>query len=99
MSTNEKRSPLFIIGSRHLGLTLLTSIKGFSSILQTDVIGEMRDAHRQAFKVIFDCCDTPWKSWITLSQLIEQNEDEKVTEILSQVDETGQSYLERHFIS
>ena len=98
MSTNENRSPLFITGSSHVGLTLLTSIKGFSSILRASVLGGTNDVHRQALQVIFDCCDTPWKSWISLSELIEQNEGEKVIEILSQVDDTGQSYLERNFI-
>ncbi len=58
----------------------------------------MSDAQRKALKVIFDCCNIPWESWATLTLLIEQNEDEKVMEILTQVDDTGQSYLERNFI-
>ncbi|MCL4259224.1 MAG: hypothetical protein KJZ52_01240, partial [Anaerolineales bacterium] len=87
--TIEKPSPRFIIGSRHAGLTLLTSIKGYSSVLQKNVIGEISDTHRKALKVIFDCCETPWESWITLTKLIEQNEEEKVLEILCQVDGTG----------
>jgi hypothetical protein len=98
MSKYEKRPPMFITGSRHAGLTLLTSIKGYSSVLQNNIIGEMSDAHRKALQVIFDCCNTPWESWITLTELIDQNEHEKVIEILSKVDETGQSYLERNFI-
>jgi len=61
-------------------------------------MGEMSDAHRKALKVIFYCCDIPWESWATLTLLIEENEEEKVMEILSQVDGTGQSYLERNFI-
>jgi len=98
MPKKEKRSTSFIIESRHAGLTLLTSIRGYSSTLQTNIIGEVSDAHRKALQVIFDCCETPWKSWITLTELIENNEDEKVIEILSQIDGTGQSYLNRNFV-
>ena len=58
----------------------------------------MSEAHRKALKTIFNCCDIPSESWTTLTELIEQNEDEKVIQILSQVDNTGQSYLERNFI-
>jgi len=99
MSIIEKRSPLFIIGSRHMGRSFLVSIRGYSAILQNNVFGEMSDAHRQALKVVFDCCDTPIESWNTLSELIEQNDAEKAMEILSQVDNSGQSYLHRNFIS
>jgi len=98
MPTNEKRSPRFIIGCRHEGRSFLVSIKGYSSILQKKVIGEISDDHRKGLKVIFDCCNIPWESWTTLSELIEQNQEEKVAEILNQVDNTGQSYLERNFI-
>jgi hypothetical protein len=99
MSMTEKRSPSFIIGSRHMGRSYLVSIKGYSAILQKNVVGEMSDTHRQALKIVFDCCDTPIQSWNTLSELVEQNNDEKAMEILSQVDDTGQSLLERNFIS
>jgi hypothetical protein len=98
MSINEKRSPWVIIGFRHPGRSFLVSIKGYSSVLQKNIVGEMSEAHRKSLKVIFDCCDTPWESWATLTELIEQNEDEKSIEILSQIDDTGQSYLERNFI-
>jgi hypothetical protein len=74
------------------------SIKGYSSVLHKNIVGEMSDAHRKALKIVFDCCDIPWESWATLTELIEQSEDEKVMEILSQVDNTGQSYLEQNFI-
>ena len=99
MSSNEKRSPSFIIGSRHMGRSYLTSIKTYSSWLQTNVIGKMSDAHGKALKIVFDCCDIPRESWETLSELIEQNDGEKVMKTLSQVDHTGQSYLERNFIN
>jgi len=99
MSINEERSPSFIIGSRHAGRSLLVSIKGYSAILQHNAVREMSDAHRQAMKVVFDCCDTPAECWNTLSELIEQNGDAKAMEILSQVDDSGQSFLERDFIS
>ena len=99
MPKNKKRSTSFIIESRHAGLTLLTSIRGYSSILQNNIIGKVSDAHQKALQVIFDCCEIPWESWITLTELIEQNDDEKVIEILSQLDGTGQSYLERNFVS
>jgi hypothetical protein len=98
MSMNEKRSPSFIIGSRHAGRSFLVSIKGYSSILHKNILGEMSDVHRQALKVIFDCCDIPAECWETLSELIEQNEEEQVMAILNQVDNTGQNYLGRSFI-
>jgi hypothetical protein len=99
MTTNEQRSPSFIIGCRHGGRSFLTAIKGYSSILQNEIVGEVSGIHRKALQVIFDCCDTPTESWHILTELIEQNEGEKVMEILSQADETGQSYLEQKFIS
>ena len=68
-------------------------------MLQLNGYGEMSDAHRKALKVVSTCCDALEKSWVTLSELIEQNEDEKVMEILSQVDDAGQSHLERNFIN
>lgn len=74
---------MFITGSRHAGLTLSTSIKGCSAVLQHNIIGEMSDAHRKALQVIFDCGDVPWESWVTLTELIDQNEHEEVMEILS----------------
>jgi len=99
MSVDEENPLLFIIGCRHAGLTLLTSIKGYSSVLQKNVVGEMSDVHRKALQTIFDCCETPWTSWISLTEIIERNDYEKANEILSQIDGTGQSYLERNFIS
>ena len=99
MSQNDKKSPQYIIGSRHAGLTLLSSIKGYASVLQKNIAGEMSDAHRKALQVIFDCCETPWESWWDISELIEKNDDEKVIEILNQEDNTGKSYLERNFIA
>ena len=83
MPKYEKRTPMFITGSRHAGLTLSTSIKGCSAVLQHNIIGEMSDAHRKALQVIFDCGDVPWESWVTLTELIDQNEHEEVMEILS----------------
>ena len=98
MTQNDEKSPQYIIGARHAGLTLLSSIKGYASVLQKNIVGEMSDAHQKVLQVIFDCCETPWESWITLTELIEKNENEKVIEVLSQVDSTGRSYLERNFI-
>ena len=81
-----------------MGRSCLVSIQGYSKVLYKNIVGEMSDAHRKALKTICSCCDTPAESWTTLSELIEQNEDERVMEILSQVNDTGQSYLERNFI-
>ena len=94
----KKPSPRFIIGSRHLGLTLLTSIKAYSSILQKDVLGEISDTNREALKVIIDCCETSWECWSTLTEIIEQNEEDQILDILYQADKSGKSYLERNFI-
>jgi hypothetical protein len=99
MSLSEKHSPSFIIGSRHAGRSYLVSIVSYSSILQLNVFGEMSDAHRNALKVVSKCCDTPDQGWKVLSEMVEQNGDERAMEILSQVDDSGQSYLERNFIS
>lgn len=94
----KKPSPRFIIGSRHLGLTLLTSIKAYSSILPKDVLGEISDTNREALKVIIDCCETSWECWSTLTKIIEQNEEDQTLDILYQADKSGKSYLERNFI-
>jgi len=59
----------------------------------------MSIAHKEALKVVSSCCDILDKNWVTLSELVEQYEEERVMEILSQVDATGQSYLERNFIN
>jgi hypothetical protein len=95
MSVDEENPLLFITGSRHAGLTLLTSIQGYSKVLQQ----EMSVTHQKALQVILDCCEIPWASWISLTRIIEQNDHEKAIEILSQVDGTGQSYLEQNFIN
>jgi hypothetical protein len=81
-----------------MGRSCLVSIQGYSAILHKNLVGEMSEDHRNTLKAIFDCCNIPSESWTILTELIEQNEDEKVMEILSQVDDTGQSYLERNFI-
>jgi hypothetical protein len=99
MSLDEKRSPSFIIGSRHMGRGFLLPIKTYSVVLQLNGFGEMSDAHNKALKVVSTCCDDIDRNWVTLSELIEQNDEEKAMEILGQVDATGQSYLERNFIN
>ncbi|MFN8398739.1 MAG: hypothetical protein U0X74_01895 [Anaerolineales bacterium] len=96
--TIEKPSPRFIIGSRHAGLSRLTSINAYSTILQKGILGEISDTQRKALIVISDCCETSWECWKTLTKLIEQNEDDKAIEILCQTDTSGQSYLEKNFI-
>ena len=72
MSKNEEHSPQFIIGSRHAGLTLLTSIKGYASVLQNKILGEISEVHRKALQDIIEYCEAPWESWIALTELIEQ---------------------------
>jgi hypothetical protein len=68
-SKHEENPLLFIIERRHAGLTLLTSIKGYSSILQKDILGDISDEHRKALQIIYDCCETPWMNWVDLSDL------------------------------
>jgi hypothetical protein len=99
MSVDEENPLLFIIGCGHTGLELLTVIKAFSSVLQENSFGEMSDGHRKSLQVILDCCETPWSSWLSLTELIRRNDYEKANEILSQIDGTGQSCLERNFVS
>lgn len=81
-----------------MGRAFITSIKGYSKILQENIAGEMSDVHRKALKVIFDCCEVPSESWAILTELIEHNDEDKAMEILNQVDSAGQSYIERDFI-
>ena len=99
MSKHEENPLSFIIDRRHAGLTLLTSIKGYSSILQKDILGDISNETRKALRIIYDCCEIPWMSWVDLSDLIEQNKSEKALEILGQLDNTEKSFLVRSFIS
>jgi hypothetical protein len=98
MSNSESEGyPFIFITWRHAGLTLLTSIKGYSSVLQNKILGEVSNTQRKALQMIHESCESPWESWLAFKELMEQNKYEKVVETLKQVDDTGQSYLETQF--
>jgi hypothetical protein len=91
--------PFIFITWRHAGLTLLTSIKGYSSVLQNKILGEVSNAQRKALQMIHESCESPWESWLAFIELMEQNKYGNVVETLKQVDNTGQSYLETQFVN
>ena len=100
MANSESEGyPFIFITWRHAGLTLLTSIKGYSSVLQNKILGEVSNAQRKALQMIHESCKSPWESWLAFIELMEQNKYGNVVETLKQVDNTGQSYLETQFVN
>ena len=95
---NHESALDFIIEYRQAGLTLLNSIKGYSSILRKKGVGKVSDFHGKKLRVISDCCEIPWEKWIALTELIDHNEPENAIAILRETDETGKSNIQRNFI-
>ena len=88
----------FIIEYRQAGVTLLNSIKGYSSILRKNGVGEVSEVHGKELQVISDCCEIPWEKWIALTKLINHNKPENAIAILREADDTGKSNIQRNFI-